>query len=124
MRSGGYLGCAYAKWRSIAGFWWRTEHADGSLRGYVARTLPGYSAILVSNRGAHEPRAGGTFRRGAGGVITGLLTLAEALGADWVACARSDAQRELAAKHWEGLVVPLAQSTGRLLYATPTREQY
>ena len=57
-------------------------------------------------------------------MITGLLTLAEALGADWVACARSDAERELAAKHWEGLVVPLAQSTGRLFYATPTREQY
>jgi len=49
----------------------------------------------VSNRGPHEPRADGTFRRGAGGVITGLLTLAEAVSADWVACARSEAERKL-----------------------------
>jgi trehalose 6-phosphate synthase len=57
-------------------------------------------------------------------VITGLLTLAEAVSADWVACARSQAERKLAANHPQGLTVPLAASTGRLHYATPTPEQY
>jgi len=57
-------------------------------------------------------------------VITGLLTLAEATGATWVACARNDAERALAAQHPNGLTVPLAHSRGRLYYATPTREQY
>ncbi|TMC52266.1 MAG: trehalose-6-phosphate synthase [Chloroflexi bacterium] len=94
------------------------------MRGYVARTLSGHYPILVSNRGPHEPRPDGSFRRGAGGVITGLLTLAEAMGADWVACARSDAERALASKHSGGHIVPLAQSSGQLYYATPTKEQY
>ncbi len=62
----------------------RTSPAS-SLRAYVARTLPDCSPIVVSNRAPHEPRPEGGFRRGAGGVITGLLTLADAMGADWVA---------------------------------------
>lgn len=78
----------------------------------------------MSNRGPHEPRGDGTFRRGAGGVITGLLTLAEVTGATWVACARNDPERELAAQHPTGMTVPLAHSRGRLHYATPTRDQY
>ena len=57
-------------------------------------------------------------------MITGLLTLAEATGATWVACARNDPERVLAAKHPHGLTVPLAHTRGRLHYATPTREQY
>jgi trehalose 6-phosphate synthase len=102
--------------------------ADGrqgsSLRAYVARTLPGYSPILVSNRAPHEPRPDGGFKRGAGGVITALLTMAEATGADWVACARTDEERALAAKNGAPVTVPLLHSSGRLKYATPTREQY
>ena len=46
------------------------------------------------------------------------------MAADWVACARSDAERALASKHSGGHIVPLAQSSGHLYYATPTREQY
>ena len=57
-------------------------------------------------------------------MITGLLTLAEATGAAWVACARSEPERQLAARHADGLTVPLAHTRGRLHYATPTREQY
>src|SRR5579864_6454728 len=102
-----------------------TDGRRGSaLRAYVTRALPGYSPILVSNRAPHEPRPDGTFRRGAGGVITGLLTLAEATGADWVACARNDAERELAARHTDVLTMPLLSSTGTLHYATPTQQQY
>jgi trehalose 6-phosphate synthase len=57
-------------------------------------------------------------------VVTGLLTLAEATGANWVACARTDAERKLAERSSSGITVPLRQATGRLYYATPTPEQY
>jgi trehalose 6-phosphate synthase len=90
----------------------------------VARTLPGRTTILASNRGPQDPREDGSFRRGAGGVITALLTLAEATSAQWVACARTDVERKYALASPEGFKVRLANSTGRLHYATPTREQY
>jgi hypothetical protein len=35
-----------------------------------------------------------------GGVITALLTLAEVTGAEWVACARTDAERQLVAEQY------------------------
>jgi trehalose 6-phosphate synthase len=80
--------------------------------------------ILVSNRGPQEAREDGTFRRGSGGVVTGLLTLAEATSANWVACARTDAERQLATQSPDGLTVPLSRSKAKLYYATPTAEQY
>ena len=95
-----------------------------SLRAYVMRTLPDCSPIVVSNRAPHEPRPEGGFRRGAGGVITGLLTLADAMGADWVACARNDAERAMASASNGPLSVPLLQAKTHLHYTTPTREQY
>ncbi len=90
----------------------------------MARALPNYAPILVSNRAPHEPKPEGGFRRGAGGVITALLTLAEATGADWVACARNEEERALATKEGTAVTVQLLHSTGRLHYVTPTREQY
>ena len=57
-------------------------------------------------------------------MVTALLTLAEATDADWVACARTDAERRLADESSDGLSVPLARATGRLYYATPSRDQY
>ena len=102
----------------------RSGPTDGSLRGYVGRTLPGRPTILVSNRGPQDPSEDGRFRRGAGGVVTGLLTLAEVTDASWVACARTDAERRLAERSPRGLTVPLAGGKGRLHYATPSREQY
>src|SRR5712692_847041 len=101
----------------------RTTPAS-SVRAYVTRTLPDTSPIVVSNRAPYEPGTDGGFKRGAGGVITGLLTLADAMGADWVACARTDTERSLAAKVAGPLTVPLLQSTGNLHYVSPTREQY
>src|ERR1700680_2651983 len=88
-----------------------------SMRAYVVRTLPDYSPILVSNRAPHEPKPEGGFKRGAGGVITALLTMAEATGADWVACARTDDEREFALSNDMAVTVPLLRSTGRLHYA-------
>ena len=96
-----------------------------SLRTYVARTLPHHSAIVVANRAPHEPRPEGGFTRGAGGVITALLTMAEVTGADWVACARTDAERALIAEQGTTILsAPLIRTETRLHYVTPTPEQY
>src|SRR5260370_8510497 len=95
-----------------------------SLRGYVTRTLPHSSAIVVANRAPHEPRPEGGFTRGAGGVITALLTLAEVTAAEWVACARTDAERTLVAQQGATSKVPLIRGETRLHYVTPTPEQY
>ena len=57
-------------------------------------------------------------------MVTGLLTLAEATNAAWVACARTDAERALAGRSPDGLTARLARGTGKLYYATPSREQY
>jgi trehalose 6-phosphate synthase len=95
-----------------------------SMRAYVMRTLPEWSSIVVSNRAPHEPKPDGGFTRGAGGVITALVTLAEVTSADWVACARNDDERKLAAEHGASVNVQLLKSEARLHYAMPTREQY
>src|SRR3977135_1863095 len=95
-----------------------------SLRAYVSRALPDCSPIVVSNRAPHEPKPEGGFKRGAGGVITGLLTLADAMGADWIACARTDLERKLAASVSGPMSRPLLQTTGNLPFVSPTREQY
>src|SRR5204863_1285660 len=88
-----------------------------SLRGYVTRTLPHSSTIVVANRAPHEPRSEGGFTRGAGGVITALLTLAEVAAADWVACARTDGERALIDEHGTTWKAPLLRSETRLHYA-------
>ena len=95
-----------------------------SLRGYVTRTLPNTSAIIVANRAPHEPRPEGGFTRGAGGVITALLTFAEVAAADWVACARTESERALIEQHGSSWNAPLIRTTTHLHYATPTPEQY
>ncbi len=95
-----------------------------SLRAYVTRTLPHHSAIVVANRAPHEPRPEGGFARGAGGVITALLTMAEVAGADWVACARTESERTMIAQQGATWNAPLIRSETRLHYATPTPEQY
>jgi trehalose 6-phosphate synthase len=56
--------------------------------------------------------------------VTGLLTLAEATGASWVACARTDAERKLAERSPGGLRVPLAGGQGKVFYAIPSGEEY
>jgi trehalose 6-phosphate synthase len=96
----------------------------GSMRAYVTRTLPHHSAIVVSNRAPHEPRPEGGFARGAGGVVTALLTLAEVTAADWVCCARNDAERRLVEEQGDTWTAPLMRSQTRLHYVTPTPDQY
>ncbi len=67
------------------------------MREYTARVLRPWSPLVVSNRAPFEPDPRGTLRKGAGGLVTALMTVAEATGAPWVAAARSAAERELAA---------------------------
>src|SRR5207248_3391476 len=81
-----------------------------SLRGYVTRTLPHSSAVVVANRAPHEPRPEGGFTRGAGGVITALLTFAEVAAADWVACARTEGERALIEQHGPSWDAPLGRA--------------
>ena len=94
------------------------------MRAYVARTLPHHSAIVVSNRAPHEPRPEGGFARGAGGVVTALLTLAEVAAAEWVCCARNEAERKLVEQQGDTWNAPLLRSETRLHYVSPTSEQY
>src|SRR5207237_9475821 len=82
-----------------------------SMRNYVSRTLPHSSAIVVSNRAPHEPRPEGGFARGAGGVVTALLTLAEVTAPDWGACARTNAERHMAEAQWRTIVPAAGRST-------------
>ena len=82
-----------------------------SMRNYVSRTLPHSSAIVVSNRAPHEPRPEGGFARGAGGVVTALLTLAEVTAADWVACARTEAERHMVEEQGSTIVAPRGTSS-------------
>src|SRR6266699_5181741 len=85
-----------------------------SLRAYVTRTLPHSSTIVVANRAPHAPRPEGGFTRGAGGVITALLTLAEVADAQWVACARTEGERALIEQHGTTWNAPLIRTTTRL----------
>src|SRR5258707_15381083 len=84
-----------------------------SMRAYVSRTLPHSSEIVVSNRGPHEPRPEGGFARGAGGVVTALLTPAEVMAAEWVACARTYAERALVNEQGPSGMVPLISTETR-----------
>lgn len=65
---------------------------------YTARTLQEWSPIIASNRAPYEPTPTGGMRRGSGGLVTAMLTVAAATGATWVACARTEAERRLAEK--------------------------
>jgi trehalose 6-phosphate synthase len=104
------------------------EHVErratlASLQDYFLRTLPDTSPIIVANRAPHEPRADGGFTRGSGGVITALLTLAEVTNAHWVACARTPAERAMAATS-PTISIPLLRALTPLHYVNPTGEQY
>src|SRR2546425_11496827 len=79
----------------------------GSMRAYVSRTLPHHSAIVVSNRAPHEPRPEGGFARGAGGVVTALLTLAEVTAPDWGVCGTPDSERKLVETQGDAWTAPL-----------------
>lgn len=85
--------------------------------------LGGWAPVLVTNRAPYEPAPGGSFRRGSGGLVTAMLTVAEATAAPWVACARTEAERLLAAKD-DAVGVRLDSDSLRIHYVVPSEEEY
>lgn len=63
------------------------------------------------------------MRRGAGGLVSALLTVAEATGAPWVACARTPAERQRAASG-RPVVVPGTRGRLEIHYAVPEPDAY
>ena len=101
-----------------------TGTAEASIRSYTSRVLAPWTPIVVSNRAPFEPGPRGTMRRGSGGLVSALLTVAEATSAEWVACARTPAERDRAAT---GTAVPLAPGSERTIqihYALPDPDAY
>ncbi|MFZ0215203.1 MAG: trehalose-6-phosphate synthase [Candidatus Dormiibacterota bacterium] len=94
-----------------------------SVREFTARTLAPWSPIVVSNRAPYEAGPRGSMRKGAGGLVTALLTVADATGADWVACARTPGERERAAGGTP-IEVPGRYEPLRIHYAAPEPEAY
>ena len=95
-----------------------------AIRAIAASQLGRWTPILVSNRAPYEPAGPRRFRRGSGGLVTALLSVAEATGASWIACARTDTERSLA--HEKGSVVAAAAGRPPLTihYVDPGEDSY
>ncbi|HKW06794.1 MAG TPA: trehalose-6-phosphate synthase [Candidatus Dormibacteraeota bacterium] len=63
-----------------------------------SRLLSQFSPIVLSNRAPIEPMPDGRHMPGAGGLVKALTSLATAVKASWVAAARTQWERELAAR--------------------------
>lgn len=94
------------------------------IRSFTGRLLSRWSPIIVSNRAPYEPDAIGGFRRGSGGLVTSLLSLAEATQAPWVACARTGRERELAGNDTGIRVASRGRATVMVHYVDPGRDRY
>ncbi len=101
-----------------------TGAAESSLRRYTSRVLAPWSPIVASNRAPFEPGPRGTMRRGAGGLVSALLTVAEATSAAWVACARTPAERERASSGTSVTVSPGSGTSIPIHYAAPSPDAY
>ncbi|HXM57624.1 MAG TPA: trehalose-6-phosphate synthase [Candidatus Dormibacteraeota bacterium] len=85
--------------------------------------LAPWQPIVASNRAPFEPGPRGTMRRGSGGLVSALLTVAEATSAAWVACARTPAERDRAATGTVA-VVPGGEGSIHVHYANPNPDAY
>ncbi|MGH7911127.1 MAG: alpha,alpha-trehalose-phosphate synthase (UDP-forming) [Candidatus Dormibacteraceae bacterium] len=94
-----------------------------SIREFAARALAAWSPVVVSNRAPYEAGPRGSMRKGAGGLVTALLTVADATGADWVCCARTPVEREKG-QSGDPVVVPGRVAPMRIHYAVPEPEEY
>jgi trehalose 6-phosphate synthase len=97
--------------------------SEGSIRRYTSRVLAPWSPIVASNRAPFEPGPRGTMRRGSGGLVSALLTVAEATSAAWVACARTPAERERASTGSVAMA-PGGEGTLEVHYANPSPDAY
>ena len=96
----------------------------GVIHSLTARLLGRWSPIIVSNRAPYEPEAGGGFRRGSGGLVTALLSLAEASQAPWVACARTRRERQSAGDAAGTQIVPRGRPPLKVHYVDPGMDRY
>lgn len=80
--------------------------------------------IIVCNRAPYEPNPDGTWSRGAGGAISGLIALAEATDARWVACARTEEELQLAGSMGRSQPVLMGDRLTAVHYVTPNQSQY
>jgi trehalose 6-phosphate synthase len=70
-----------------------------------------------------EPGPRGTMRKGAGGLVTALFTVAETTRAPWVACARTPAERQRVSDGWP-VMVPGLRRQLEIHYAVPEPDAY
>src|ERR1700737_3164172 len=94
-----------------------------SMREYTGRVLAPWAPSAASNRAPFEPGPRGTMRRGAGGLVTAMLTVADATASPWVAIARSPAERERAAAG-QSVEVPGLRGPIHLHYVPVEPEAY
>jgi len=96
---------------------------DGSIRRYTSRVLAPWQPIVATNRAPFDPGPRGTMRRGSGGLVSALITVAEATAASWVACARTPAERDRAASGSPAVATGAGGSI-HVHYANPSPDAY
>ena len=99
------------------------------LEEYARHLLEGWNPVIVAHRAPVEVQRRGSryiATRGAGGLVSALSTLASSTDAVWVGCARTDADREVAAKHPRSPASITGEDgrTYRIGFVTPDEETY
>jgi trehalose 6-phosphate synthase len=95
-----------------------------AIRALAAGQLGRWSPIIVSNRAPYEPAGGARFRRGSGGLVTALLSVAEATGASWIACAQTDMERALARERGSVTAASAGRHPLTIHYVDPGERAY
>lgn len=83
--------------------------------------------VIASNRGPVEFRSQGDaifYRRGQGGLVTAISSVAEVLDSDWVASPISEDDVAVVQGYGPDLQIPLGQSRLKLSYILPVAEDY
>jgi trehalose 6-phosphate synthase len=95
-----------------------------AIRSVAASQLGRWSPLIVSNRAPYEPAGGSRFRRGSGGLVTALLSVAEATGAGWIGCARTEIERGLARRGEPVMAASASRPPLKIHYVDPGEEAY
>jgi trehalose 6-phosphate synthase len=101
-----------------------TPDTVDAIRSIAASQLGRWSPIIVSNRAPYEPAGAWRFRRGSGGLVTALLSVAEATGASWIGCARTDTERSLARRSEPVMAASAGRPPLKIHYVDPGEEPY
>jgi trehalose 6-phosphate synthase len=95
-----------------------------AIRSIAASQLGRWSPIIVSNRAPYEPAGAWRFRRGSGGLVTALLSVAEATGASWIGCARTDTERSLVRQGEPVTAASAGRPPLKIHYVDPGEQPY